>query len=684
MSSSYQPRQACLYPQRFDYAPVDDFWAAVWLETPLDDGVDPPASPILAIRCAAVETLHPAFLSCTQRLRADGTRQTAGAVPDVLAGYVLWRARFPVPLEVVDDPEAQFMLRASDGVAMALPLPASLAAIAVADLVRAGERLFAVRIRRHAATLAAGVAVASMPVTAAVADTGTVIPQGTSTTSGQTTPPPTSTTAAPPATTTSTTTPTSTPPPSTPPTDTTTTAAPATPPPAPPPPAPPPTATPPSATTPTPSAAPAALASAPPAAVKSEGSSIPTPSSGSAQKSAPAKAPPKRQGSHTTTKHRTSLRCKVPAASTPKLSKAALAKLSKAQLAELKRAEAKAKCAPAANTNTHQTKTTTHKGHNVARPGRHERSSISGGARLNPVTAVPSSATAAPAAGSLLFANPTAVSAWSRLSMLFASGDRPPSFLIPIYRAAGRKYHVPWPVLAAINAIETDYGRNVETSSAGAIGWMQFMPETWLEFGVVAGNHALPDPYDPRDAIFSAARYLAANGARRHLRKAIFAYNHANWYVDEVLWTAADIIDHTRVRGSGARIKVDAMQAMALALDGEPYVWGGGHGGWDIAGGYDCSGFVSAVLHAGGYLRTPVTTQALPAQRHILPGPGRYVTIFDRTDGGALNQDHVIIDLHGQWWESGGSDAAGGVHRIKRMSASYLLTFNQILHPRGL
>jgi hypothetical protein len=307
-----------------------------------------------------------------------------------------------------------------------------------------------------------------------------------------------------------------------------------------------------------------------------------------------------------------------------------------------------------------------------------------------PVSAAPGSAGVVAGAGTPVAgqgSGQAAATAWSRLSKLLANGDRPPAFLIPIYKAAGHRYHVPWPVLAAINSIETDYGRDVSTSSAGAIGWMQFMPATWAEYGVSAGRHSSPDPYDPRDAIFSAARYLAANGAAHHLRKAIFAYNHATWYVDEVLWSAASIAGHTPAPGSRVRAKLDAMQEMAEAVDGEPYIWGGGHSGWDLAPGYDCSGFVSTVLHSAGYLEVPATTQTLPSQPGIFPGPGRYVTIFDRTDGGAADDDHVIIDINGRWWESGGSSAAGGapsVHRITGISASYLLTFNEILHPRGL
>jgi hypothetical protein len=129
------------------------------------------------------------------------------------------------------------------------------------------------------------------------------------------------------------------------------------------------------------------------------------------------------------------------------------------------------------------------------------------------------------------------------LSQLVGNADQPPAFLIPIYKAAARRYHVPWKVLAAINFVETDYGRNLSVSSAGAIGWMQFMPDTWRMYGVDADGHGRPNPYDPRDAIFSAARYLAANGASTDVRRAIFAYNHAQWYVDEVLQRAQLIQD---------------------------------------------------------------------------------------------------------------------------------------------
>jgi murein DD-endopeptidase MepM/ murein hydrolase activator NlpD len=120
----------------------------------------------------------------------------------------------------------------------------------------------------------------------------------------------------------------------------------------------------------------------------------------------------------------------------------------------------------------------------------------------------------------------------------FIDKFRIPPFLLPIYQAAGIQYGIRWEVLAAINEIETDYGRNLNVSTAGAVGWMQFMPSTWRAYGVDANGDNVQDPYNPADAIFAAARYLRAAGADTDLRKAIFAYNHADWYVDSVVLRA--------------------------------------------------------------------------------------------------------------------------------------------------
>src|SRR5207244_845604 len=75
-------------------------------------------------------------------------------------------------------------------------------------------------------------------------------------------------------------------------------------------------------------------------------------------------------------------------------------------------------------------------------------------------------------------------------------------------------------------------------SSAGALGWMQFIPSSRRTYGVDANNDGQKDPYNPVDAIFAAARYLKAAGGDQNIRRAIFAYNHADWYVDSVLLRA--------------------------------------------------------------------------------------------------------------------------------------------------
>ncbi|MBI4896913.1 MAG: lytic murein transglycosylase [Actinobacteria bacterium] len=121
---------------------------------------------------------------------------------------------------------------------------------------------------------------------------------------------------------------------------------------------------------------------------------------------------------------------------------------------------------------------------------------------------------------------------------LFLKQFQIPPFLLPIYQAAGIQYGIRWEVLAAINEIETNYGRNLNVSSAGALGWMQFMPATWEMYGVDANDDGVKDPYNPVDAIFAAAKYLKAAEGDKDIRRAIFAYNHADWYVDQVILRA--------------------------------------------------------------------------------------------------------------------------------------------------
>ncbi len=117
-----------------------------------------------------------------------------------------------------------------------------------------------------------------------------------------------------------------------------------------------------------------------------------------------------------------------------------------------------------------------------------------------------------------------------------------PTFLIPIYEEASTQYELgpAGPsILAAINEIESGFGANLGPSYAGAVGWMQFMPSTWAVYGVDADGDGDKDPNDPYDSIFAAARYLSASGMPENPEGAIFAYNHADWYVADVMARAA-------------------------------------------------------------------------------------------------------------------------------------------------
>jgi membrane-bound lytic murein transglycosylase B len=118
-----------------------------------------------------------------------------------------------------------------------------------------------------------------------------------------------------------------------------------------------------------------------------------------------------------------------------------------------------------------------------------------------------------------------------------------PRLYLSLYRAAAARYGLDWTVLAGIGRVECDHGRDPDPSCtvegqlnyAGAGGPAQFLVPTWREYGVTPSGHGTPDMWNPGDAIFSMANYLAAAGAPSDYPKAIYAYNHAWWYVAEVL-----------------------------------------------------------------------------------------------------------------------------------------------------
>jgi hypothetical protein len=136
------------------------------------------------------------------------------------------------------------------------------------------------------------------------------------------------------------------------------------------------------------------------------------------------------------------------------------------------------------------------------------------------------------------WADPFIIDGGADVPQFYVQNFHIPPFLLAIYQAAGAAYDIPWQTLAAINEVETDYGTDLDVSSAGAVGWMQFLPSTWKRYGVDASASGVRDPYNAADAIFAAARYLAAAGGVHNLPGAIFAYNHSHAYVRSVLLRA--------------------------------------------------------------------------------------------------------------------------------------------------
>jgi soluble lytic murein transglycosylase-like protein len=115
------------------------------------------------------------------------------------------------------------------------------------------------------------------------------------------------------------------------------------------------------------------------------------------------------------------------------------------------------------------------------------------------------------------------------LSAFRTGPAEPADRLFRYYREAQRRFAVRWEILAAVNFVETAFGKVRSRSTAGAQGPMQFLPATWRAYGLGG------DIDDPRDAILGAANYLRASGAPGDLRRALYAYNHSSLYVDAVL-----------------------------------------------------------------------------------------------------------------------------------------------------
>lgn len=255
-----------------------------------------------------------------------------------------------------------------------------------------------------------------------------------------------------------------------------------------------------------------------------------------------------------------------------------------------------------------------------------------------------------------------------------------PANYLTLYKKAGQQYGVPWNVLAGIGKEESDHGRSTSPgvhsgqNSAGAKGPMQFLQATWNGFGIDGDDNGTKDVYSPADAIFGAANYLKHNHADRGgkpLYNAIFLYNHADWYVQDVLRYAKQYAkggfltsgsntvgnscgpgaEEPAVNGPFGQRVVAFAEHWARTNPPTPYVWGQGnehgptHGtGHGFTGtGFDCSGLTLYAIYqaSNGKIDLPHYTFDQMADAR-----GEKVNWDDRQPGDLIflsNGDHVAI-----------------------------------------
>ena len=237
-----------------------------------------------------------------------------------------------------------------------------------------------------------------------------------------------------------------------------------------------------------------------------------------------------------------------------------------------------------------------------------------------------------------------------------AMTDIPPDYLSLYQAAADTCPGLPWTVLAAIGKVESDHGRSQlpgvrsGANAAGAAGPMQIgiggkAGPTFQHYGVdIDGGGA--SPYSPADAIYTAARYLCEHGGGKDgdLYRAIFAYNHADWYVDKVLAIASSYAATVTLPPSApAHEQVQAAIEFAYSQLGTPYKWGATGEGF-----YDCSGLMLKAYERAG-IRLPRTSReqwhaGARVSRFEDLAPGDLVFFaYDRTDPTTIHHVGLYI-----------------------------------------
>jgi hypothetical protein len=287
-----------------------------------------------------------------------------------------------------------------------------------------------------------------------------------------------------------------------------------------------------------------------------------------------------------------------------------------------------------------------------------------------------------------------------------------PAEFIPIYQAAEREYGVPWNLLAAIHRVETVFSTlDPMLSYAGAEGHLQFMPCTWMGwahpschglgrgnipdhvktdpamiakyggYGVDATGNGKADPWDIEDAIFSAANYLAANGAATgDFEGAVFAYNRASWYVDDVLSYADRYVDRLvtiDIDDLPSGSTNDLVQVSIQWIGNSTYVFGGGRNQSDIATGhFDCSSFIHWAFDQVGVELGPLHSVTTDTLKHM----GQSIPPNEMKPGDLVFFDTYKIDGHvGIYVGDGqflGAQSSTGVALVDMTSGYWAKVFN--------
>jgi len=249
-----------------------------------------------------------------------------------------------------------------------------------------------------------------------------------------------------------------------------------------------------------------------------------------------------------------------------------------------------------------------------------------------------------------------------RLNSLASPPAPIPATIKSLYLSAGKKYQLPWTLLAGIGMEETAHGRTTATSTAGAQGLMQFMPATFATYGVDGDGDGLTTITSDADSVFSAANYLTATGVTKGetgVRAALFAYNHATWYVNDVLYYAhaygggAVLGDPSACPTAGAGDPT--LAPIDAAIVKEVLGWATSHSGDRHAFGangphaWDCSSFTQAAYRRAGLAlpRTAGAQRDWLAAGHgtrIAPGTERAGDlIFTDSYLGPNTIGHVVI-----------------------------------------